>query len=74
MTKPNATELLDAIKSGKTLYIQTATHITPIRQKNVEAFERAGIPILKDGKDGHLYMAHGKRYVDCHYATLIIRE
>jgi hypothetical protein len=31
------------------------------------------MPILKDGKDGHLYMAQGRRYVDCHYATLIVR-
>ena len=73
MQKPTANELLTAIKSGKTLYIQTATHITPITLKTVTAFERVGMPILKDGKDGHLYMAQGRQYVDCHYATLIVR-
>ena len=73
MNKPSAAELLAAIQSGKTLYIQTATTITPITRKTVAAFDRAGVPILKDGKDGHLYMAQGRRYVDCHYANLILR-
>ena len=73
MQKPNASELLNAIKAGKTLYIQTATRITPITARTVAAFDRAGLPVLKNGNDGHLYMAQGRRYVDCHYANLILR-
>lgn len=73
MTQLNATELMDAIKSGKTLYIQTATTITPINSKTVAAFDRAGVPVLKNGKDGHLYLAQGRRYVDCHYAHVFLR-
>jgi hypothetical protein len=73
MVRPTAAELLTAIESGKTLYIQTATRITPINARTVAAFSRAGMPVLKDGKDGHLYMAQGRRYVDCHYAALTIR-
>jgi len=73
MNQPTATELMDAIKSGKTLYIQTATTITPITHKTVAAFDRAGVPVLKNGKDGHLYLARGRRYVDCHYAHVFLR-
>ena len=68
-----AAELLAAIQNGKTLYIQTATRITPITARTVAAFDRAGVPVLKDGKDGHLYMAQGRRYVDCHYANIVLR-
>ena len=68
-----AAELLAAIQNGKTLYIQTATRITPITARTVAAFDRAGVPILKTGNDGHLYMAQGRRYVDCHYANIVLR-
>jgi len=68
-----AAELLAAIQNGKTLYIQTATRITPITARTVAAFDRAGVPILKTGSDGHLYMAQGRRYVDCHYANVVLR-
>ena len=73
MTMPTASELLAAIQNGKTLYIQTATRTTPITARTVAAFDRAGVPILKTGKDGHLYMAQGRRYVDCHYANIVLR-
>ncbi len=73
MTRPNASELLDAIQSGKTLYVQTAWRVTPIDARTVARFEKAGMPILKDGKDGHLLMAQGRRYVDCHFTTLVLR-
>ena len=68
-----ASELLAAIQAGKTLYIQTATRTTPITARTVAAFDRAGMPILKTGNDGHLYMAQGRRYVDCHYANIVLR-
>jgi hypothetical protein len=73
MNRPNAAELLDAINFGKTLYVHTYTTVTPIDRKTIARFDRAGYPLLKDGKDGHLYMAQGRRYVDCHFATLILR-
>jgi hypothetical protein len=73
MPQPSAAELLAAIQSGKTLYVQTATRVTPINAKTVAAFDAAGTPILREGLNGHLYMAQGRRYVDCHYATLIVR-
>lgn len=69
----NAAELLAAIESGRTLYVTTATRVTPIDARTVAAFKRAGVPVLKDGADGHLYMAQGRRYVDCHYANVTLR-
>ena len=68
----NATEILAAIKTGRTLYIQTATRTTKIDARTVAKFDAAGVPILKTGKDGHLYMAVGRNYVDTHYARVTL--
>lgn len=66
----NATEILAQIKTGKTLYIATHLRITKIDAKTVAKFDAAGVPVLKTGKNGHLYMAAGRKYVDCHYASV----
>jgi len=66
----DATEILAQIKAGKTLYIATHLHTTKIDAKTVAKFDAAGVPVLKTGKDGHLYMASGRQYVDCHYASV----
>ncbi len=50
MSQPSAAELLAAIQSGKTLYVQTATRVTPINAKTVAAFDAAGTPILRDAQ------------------------
>lgn len=68
----NASELLAAIKTGKTLYIQTHLRTTAIDAKTVAKFDKVGLPVLHTGKNGHLYMASGKNYVDCHYCKLTL--
>ena len=70
---PTADTLIAAILAGKTLYVATATRVTPINAKTVRAFERAGVPVLKTGKDGHLYLAQGRKYVDCTYCSLTLQ-
>ena len=68
----DATEILAAIKTGRTLYIQTRLRTTKIDARTVAKFDAAGVPVLKTGKDGHLYVAEGRRYVDAHYATVTL--
>ena len=67
-----AAELLTAIESGRTLYVGTHLRTTKIDAKTVAKFAAAGVPVLRDGKDGHLYMASGRKYVDCHYCKLTL--
>lgn len=66
----NAQDITAAIKNGHTLYIKTHTRTTIIDARTVAKFEAAGVPVLKTGKDGHLYVAEGRRYVDTHYANV----
>jgi phage terminase Nu1 subunit (DNA packaging protein) len=66
----NATELLAAIRTGKVLYISTHYRVTKIDAKTVAKFEKAGCPVIKNGADGHLYLASGRNYVDCHYCAI----
>ena len=63
----NATELLAAIRTGKVLYISNHLRVTKIDAKTVAKFDKANHPVIKTGADGHLYMASGRKYVDCHY-------
>ena len=66
----NATELLAAVRTGKVLYIATHYRITKIDAKTVAKFDAANHPVIKTGTDGHLYMASGRKYVDCHYCAI----
>lgn len=68
MSRPALQSLLDGIKAGKTLYIVHCLGGWKITQKQVDSFEKAGYPVLKE-KNGSLYAAKGKKYscVDfCH--------
>lgn len=65
-----ATQLLDAIRTGKVLYIATHTRVTKIDAKTVAKFDAVNRPVIKTGADGHLYMASGRKYVDCHYCAI----
>ncbi len=56
--------MLDIIKKGATVTFSTALNHWQIDQKTVDKFEKAGMPVLKVGKDDHIYMAQGRKYVD----------
>lgn len=57
-------EIIQSIKSGKTLYIGTCLKTIKIDARCLARFERAGVPVLKDGKEGEagFYVAAGRRY------------
>ena len=56
--------ILDVIKKGGTVTFTTSLKSWPIDQTVVDKFEKAGMPVLKVGKDDHIYMAQGRKYVD----------
>jgi len=62
---PTADFLLAEIAKGKTLYIQTATHITKVDQACVDRFNQAGRqPVLANGsRTKKLLVAKGELYV-----------
>lgn len=64
--------ILAHLAAGGSLTIATYTRATRILQKHVDTWAKAGRPLLKVGPDGHLYMASGKRYVDCCGARLVL--
>ena len=66
----NATELLAAIRTGKVLVIANHASVTRIDAKTVAKFDKANHPVIKTGADGHLYLASGRSYVDCHYCSI----
>ena len=68
----DAAKLLDAIKGGRTLYIRTALRSTQITARTIAKFDAAGVPVLKNDHLGHLYLAEGRRYVDCTYTKITL--
>lgn len=70
--KPNTSELLEALKAGKTVYICTATRITKLTKKVLDRFNKAGAVLLKQGKSGSAYMASGKKFVCIDYCNIVI--
>ena len=62
---------IDAISSGKTLYVATYAKCWKIDSKTVAKFSKAGMPVLK-AKGESLYMASGKSYVCIDYCGIRI--
>lgn len=56
-------KILEVLKAGKTIYVQTTYRAWKITAKDVATFEAANRPLLKVNGNS-LYMAVGKRY-DC---------
>lgn len=55
--------ITDALSSGKTIYVSTATRVTKVTPKIAQQFDAAGRPIFR-ASDKSLYMSVGRRY-DC---------
>jgi hypothetical protein len=68
----DATRLLAAIRDGYILQIDTYLRSIRIDAKTVAKFDKANHPVIKTGSDGHLYIASGRKYVDCHYAQSVV--
>lgn len=56
--------IVKEIKNGKTLYISTYLKCIKINNKTLLRWEKAGFPLLKDGKENEtgFYIAAGKRF------------
>lgn len=72
MTKEQLDKIVEEIKAGKTLYIQTCTKTTKIDRKTVEKFEKIERPVLKISKDGDLLLSSGNSYVSCKYCRITL--
>jgi hypothetical protein len=55
--------ITDALASGQTVYVSTASRHTKITPKTAAQFAAAGRPLFK-ASDASLYMSVGRRY-DC---------
>jgi len=64
-------KLMDFIRSGKTVYIQTATRCTKIDKKCLTKFEKGGHTLLKAVKDS-VYMASGSKFVCINYCKITV--
>lgn len=71
-TTRDAAELLTMIAAGRDVTIATYTRAFRINARCAAAFARTGRAVLKNGTDGHLYMASGRSYVDAHFANVFI--
>lgn len=56
-------EILEAVKNGKTAYFSTYTSIKRITQKTVDAFEKAGISLMKDAGENWILLRSGRSMV-----------
>lgn len=62
-------KILDIIKSGKTIYISTATRSTKITPKTLNNWEKSGHTLLKAvGKN--MFMASGNKFVCIDYCSI----
>jgi hypothetical protein len=61
------------VAKGRTLYVQTHTRTTKIDQRCVDRFAKGGHVVLKDGKDGKLLMASGRKFVDASLCRLVLQ-
>ena len=59
-----AAQLLDAIRSGRTVYVATYLHCTKLDGRALARFEARGLDLLRQGRDGHPYMARGRHFDD----------
>jgi hypothetical protein len=75
--RKNPAELLtwiaDALASGKTIYVATATRITKITPKVAQQFDAANRPIFR-ASDKSLYMSVGRRYDCIDYCNITARS
>jgi hypothetical protein len=69
----DASYLLDEIAKGKTLYIQTCLRTTKVDKRCADRFAKAGVPVLKNGKNGALLLASGRSYVDASGCALVLQ-
>lgn len=56
-------EILEALKNGKTAYFCTYTQVKRVTHKTVEAFEKAGMSLMKDAEEGWIFLRQGRSMV-----------
>lgn len=59
-----AQEIIEQIKNGKTLYITTCLKSIKVDLKTLKRWEKAGVPLFKDGKEKEVgfYIGSGRHY------------
>jgi flagellar biosynthesis/type III secretory pathway chaperone len=65
--------ILEAVESGKTVYISTATKNTKIDKKAIERFKKANAILFK-ADEKSMYMASGKKFVCIDYCRFTYSE
>lgn len=65
--------ITDALSSGKTIYVSTATRITKVTPKIAQQFNAAGRPVFR-ASDKSLYMSVGRRYNCIDYCRITVRS
>jgi hypothetical protein len=56
-------QIVEALKSGRTIYVRTMTRATKVQPKHLAQFDAIGRPLFKVAGNS-LFMSSGKRY-DC---------
>jgi hypothetical protein len=61
----------DALDSGKTVYISSATRVTKVTPKTAKKFAAINRPVFKVASDS-LYMTSGNKYLCINYCSISV--
>jgi len=64
--------IMDALESGRTVFISTHTHTTKVNLKALNKWRKAGYELFKASSKS-LYMASGRKFVCIDYCRITVQ-